>query len=121
MPSSGRETLKSPNFTLRRKLLLFSIIVQYNSFGPQVKVNFSLCLTEYHDLKPCPVHNKTRHHEDALGVEVQRYLFLTSALEIGKWSASGPGLFITRETAPGTHWTGGLMGSRVGLTAMEKR
>jgi hypothetical protein len=32
---------------------------------------------------------------------------LTSALDGGERSASSPGRFTSRETAPGTHWIGG--------------
>jgi hypothetical protein len=35
---------------------------------------------------------------------------LTSALDGSEWSASRPGRFTPRETAPGTHWIGGWMG-----------
>jgi hypothetical protein len=46
---------------------------------------------------------------------------LTSALEGGEWSASRPGRCTTRERAPGTHWTGGWVGSRAVLDAVVKR
>jgi len=39
-------------------------------------------------------------------VEVQLHAFLTSALDGGEWSVSGPGRFIRRERAPDTHWIG---------------
>jgi hypothetical protein len=48
-------------------------------------------------------------------------LFLTSALDTSKWSASLPGRFIPGERAPGTHWIGGWVGPRAGLDAAEKR
>jgi hypothetical protein len=35
---------------------------------------------------------------------------LTSALDVGEWSASRPGRFTPRERAPGTHWIGGWVG-----------
>jgi hypothetical protein len=35
------------------------------------------------------------------------HAFLTSALDVGEWSASRIGLFTSREKAPGTHWIGG--------------
>jgi hypothetical protein len=44
------------------------------------------------------------------------HIFLTSALVGGEWSASRPGKF-----TPGTHWTGGWVGSRAGLDDVEKR
>jgi hypothetical protein len=47
--------------------------------------------------------------------------FLTSALDEGEWSASRPGRFTPRESAPCTHWIEGWVGPRVGLDAMEKR
>jgi len=36
------------------------------------------------------------------GLEVYPHAFLTSALDVGEWSASRPGHF-----TPGTHWIGG--------------
>jgi hypothetical protein len=47
--------------------------------------------------------------------------FLTLTLDEGKWSASRPGLFTPGERAPGTHWTGGWVGLRARLDAVEKR
>jgi hypothetical protein len=47
--------------------------------------------------------------------------FLTPTLDGGGWSASGPGRFIHGETASGTNWIGGWMGSGTGLEAFEKR
>jgi hypothetical protein len=47
--------------------------------------------------------------------------FLTSALDGGEWSASHPCYFTARETAHGTHCTGGRVGHRDGLDVMEKR
>jgi hypothetical protein len=41
--------------------------------------------------------------------------FLTLALDGGEWLASRPW-----ETAPGTHFIGGLVGPRAGLDIMEK-
>jgi len=38
------------------------------------------------------------------GVEVQLHTYLASALDRGKWSASRPGCFNSRERAPCTHW-----------------
>jgi hypothetical protein len=44
------------------------------------------------------------------------YSFSTSALDGGEWSASRPGhAFTPGERTPGTHWTGGWVGPRVGL------
>jgi hypothetical protein len=40
------------------------------------------------------------------GVEVKMYVFLTSALAGGEWSASRPYRFTHEESAPGTHWIG---------------
>jgi hypothetical protein len=46
---------------------------------------------------------------------------LTSALDGDEWSASRPGRFIARESAPGTHWIGGWVGPRAVLEAVVKR
>jgi hypothetical protein len=46
--------------------------------------------------------------------------FLTAALDGGELSASRPCRFTPGQTAPGTHWMGGWVSSRVGLGAVEK-
>jgi hypothetical protein len=46
---------------------------------------------------------------------------LTSALDGGEWSASHPGRFTPKETAPDTHWIGGWVGPRTVLDAVVKR
>jgi hypothetical protein len=40
------------------------------------------------------------------GVDVQIYIFLTSALAGGEWSALRPCHFTPGERSPGTHWIG---------------
>jgi hypothetical protein len=45
---------------------------------------------------------------------------LTLALDGGEWSASRPGHFTPRESAPGTHWIGGWVGPRAVLDAVVK-
>jgi hypothetical protein len=55
------------------------------------------------------------------GVVVYLYVFLTSALAGGEWSASSSYRFTNGERVPRTHWIGGLMGPRAGLDDMEKR
>jgi hypothetical protein len=47
--------------------------------------------------------------------------FLTSALHGGEWSASRPGHFAPWQTAPHTHWIGGLVGPRASLDGVVKR
>jgi hypothetical protein len=49
------------------------------------------------------------------------YVFLTSALDEGGWSASRPGSSTPGERTPVTHWLGGWVGPRVGLEDEEKR
>jgi hypothetical protein len=39
----------------------------------------------------------------------------------GQWSASQACHFTSRESAPGTHWTGGWVGPVAGLDDTEKR
>jgi hypothetical protein len=39
----------------------------------------------------------------------------------GEWSASRPGRFNPRETAPGTHYIGGCVGPTAGLDEVVKR
>jgi hypothetical protein len=46
---------------------------------------------------------------------------LTSALDGGECSASRPGRFTSRETAPGTYWIGGWVGPRAVLDAVVKK
>jgi hypothetical protein len=53
-------------------------------------------------------------------VEVLFYLFLTSALDGGKWSASCSGRFISGKNS-GTCWIGDWVGPRAGLDVLEKR
>jgi hypothetical protein len=69
----------------------------------------SLCLTKHHAMKMY------------WGVEVKLHAFLTSALNGGEWSASRPGRFTPRETAPGTHWIGGWMDPKASVDAVVKR
>jgi hypothetical protein len=54
-------------------------------------------------------------------VDVYIYIFLTSALVGGEWTASRPGHFTPVETAPGTHWIGGSVDPRAGLDDEKKR
>jgi hypothetical protein len=49
-------------------------------------------------------------------VDVQIYIFLTSALVGGEWSASRPCRF-----TPSTHWIGGWVGSRANLDDMDEK
>jgi hypothetical protein len=46
---------------------------------------------------------------------------LTSGLDESGWSASQPSRFTPWEIAPGTHWSGGGIGPRMGLNFMDKR
>jgi hypothetical protein len=54
-------------------------------------------------------------------VDVEIYVFLTSALVGGRWSASLSGRFIPGESDPGTHWIGGCVDPRSDLNDVEKR
>jgi hypothetical protein len=54
------------------------------------------------------------------GVELKLHTFLTSALDVGDWSASRPGRFIPRERAPCTHWIGDKVGPGADLNAVVK-
>jgi hypothetical protein len=45
---------------------------------------------------------------------------LTSALDVGEWSASRSGRFTPRERAPGIHWIGGWVGPRAVLNVVVK-
>jgi hypothetical protein len=47
--------------------------------------------------------------------------FLTSSIDGSELLASYPYSFTLGERAPGTHWTGGWVGHRVGLDPLEKR
>jgi hypothetical protein len=55
------------------------------------------------------------------GVDVERHIFLTSALVGDEWSASRPGRFTPVERAPGTHWIESLVNPRASLDNLEKR
>jgi hypothetical protein len=56
-------------------------------------------------------------HADAKGDRTHSsYLFLTSALDGGEWSASSPGRALPPgKEPPGTHWIGGWVGLKAGL------
>jgi hypothetical protein len=56
-------------------------------------------------------------------VEVERHAFLTSALEVGEWSASRSGRLTPEEIAPppGTHGVGAWVDSRPGLGAVKRK
>jgi hypothetical protein len=45
--------------------------------------------------------------------------FLTSVLDGGGLLGSRPGRFTSAETASGTHWIGGWLGSKFGVDAVE--
>jgi hypothetical protein len=82
----------------------------YKQVYKKVKVKLSLCF------------NWARRHEGVL--EEWSYSSthsLTSEPDGGKWSASRPDRFTPRESAPGTHWIGGWVGSRAVLDAVVKR
>jgi hypothetical protein len=53
--------------------------------------------------------------------DVALQAFLTSALDGGEWSASGPGHFNPRERASDTHWIRGCVSPRACLDAVVKR
>jgi hypothetical protein len=55
------------------------------------------------------------------GVDVCIHVFFTSPLTGGEWSASLPGCFTLRQTAPGTHGIGGWVSPRAGLDDLKKR
>jgi hypothetical protein len=60
-------------------------------------------------------------HEDIWGSGGIDLLLLTSALDGGEWSTSGPGRFTPGERSPGTNWIGGWMGPRAGLDVVQER
>jgi hypothetical protein len=55
------------------------------------------------------------------GLDAQIYVFLTSALVVGEWSASPTVALPSSKKVPDTQWIGGLVGPRAGLDDMEKR
>jgi len=55
------------------------------------------------------------------GVEVYLHTFLTSELDVGKWSASCPDCFTPKEIAPVTHGTGGWVGPSASLDTVVMR
>jgi hypothetical protein len=55
------------------------------------------------------------------GVDVYIYVFLTSALTGGEWSASRPCRFTPGERAPGAYWVGEWVGPKTGLNVVEKK
>jgi hypothetical protein len=55
------------------------------------------------------------------GMDVEIYVFLTSALVGGEWSASRPGHFNPRGNISGTQWIGSWVGPRAGLDDVDER
>jgi hypothetical protein len=72
------------------------------------KVKLSLCLID-----------KAPRHEDARGSWGTCPPFSTSAFDWSEWSASRSVRFTPRESGPGTHWIGGWVGPRAGLTKIS--
>jgi len=62
---------------------------------------------------------KTGHEDPEGEYRYSSTLSLASALDGGRWSTPRPGRFTLRER-PGTHCTGGWVGSRAGLDKCEK-
>jgi hypothetical protein len=56
-----------------------------------------------------------------VGVEIEIYISLTSALAGGEWSASRPDWFTPWEKAPVTHWKVGCVDTTTDLNEVEKR
>jgi hypothetical protein len=54
------------------------------------------------------------------GVDVWSYIFLTSALAGGKWSASRPNRFTPGERVAGTHWIRDWLDPKAGLNPVGK-
>jgi hypothetical protein len=54
------------------------------------------------------------------GVEVQLYVFLTSTLNKGEWSASRTGHLTPEGRKSIAHWIGGCVGPKVGPDAVPK-
>jgi hypothetical protein len=69
-------------------------------------------------VSPCLINSAPRH-EDARENGGIAPPILTSALEGGEWSASCPCRFTIGETAAGTHWTGGSVGPKADLDAVQ--
>jgi hypothetical protein len=53
-------------------------------------------------------------------MRVQLHAFLTLAIDWAEWATLRSDRFISGEEAPGTHWTGGWVGPRVGQDAVAK-
>jgi hypothetical protein len=68
-----------------------------------------LCLTKHHTM------------ETYGGMDVQLHVFITSALDGGKWSASHPSYFTPGEGTYSTHWIGGRVGPRANLDVVARR
>jgi hypothetical protein len=84
-------SLVSCELTLDRKLLKFSLCL----------ITEALC------------------HEDIWEIGDVPPPFFTLVLDGGKWLASYPGCFSPGERGPSTHWTGGQMGPRACVDAVE--
>jgi hypothetical protein len=72
--------------------------------------------------RPCVL---TEHHALKAywggGCIYSSHALLTSGLDGGKWSASHPSRFTSKERVIGSYWIGDLVGPRAGLDAEVKR
>jgi hypothetical protein len=91
----------------------------YNCSGIKVTTTTTTTTTT---TEVVPVLYQTPRHQ---GVLVEwRYSSthsLNSGVDGSEWSASRPGRFTPRETAPGAHWIGGWVGPRAVLDTVVKR
>jgi hypothetical protein len=68
-----------------------------------------LCLSKYNVMKTY------------WGLEVQLHASLHLALDVGRWLASCPSRFTSREKVPGTYWVGGWVGYTASLDTVQKK
>jgi hypothetical protein len=84
-------------------LYIHSPIRLHGMVPNQLSTETSLCLT-------------LRCHKVICASGAVDPLLLTSAIDAGEWSASGPWCFTIGERAPSTHWVGGRLGLTADLT-----
>jgi hypothetical protein len=64
---------------------------------------------------------RVNHHSMKMYGRILLHISLTSALDVGEWSASRLGRFASGERALGTHWIRGWVGPRADLDTVEER
>jgi hypothetical protein len=85
-------------------VFILKLCTCFTQLKSDVTIKLFVCLTKHHIRK-------------TIGVDVQRHAFLTSTLERGECQLHDPTALPRRKS----HWTGGWVGPRASVDAVEKR